>query len=83
MKIGVGFHQPAVSIGVGVNDGSVWFPVDLNGKPVSPTNTLPPGENITQTFSWTQIAGRSSYRSIVWVGECAEENGFTSITING
>lgn len=83
VAIGVGFSFPAASISVGVNNGTIWFPLNYNGKPVSPANPLLPGANITQTFTWTQAPGHAWTRSIEWVGTCAEENVVISTFVKG
>ena len=68
---------PVVAVVVGVNNGTLWFPFELNGKPISPSNPLYAGTIITQTFTWKNEANSS--RITQWVGECPDEGG-TSLT---
>jgi hypothetical protein len=77
------FPLPAAAISVGVNNGTIWFPLSYNGQPVSPANSVPQSTNITQTFTWTLAQGHTVETTFEWVGVCTEENLMTTITVHG
>jgi hypothetical protein len=73
---------PLVAVLLGVNNGSEWLPFDYNGAAIGPSNTLPPGENLTQTFTWAYLAGTMNGYRVLFVGSCADENAMTSTSIH-
>jgi len=76
LTIGTNTTLPVVAVVVGVNNGTLWFPFELNGKPISPSNPLYAGTMVTQTFTWKNEANSS--RNTQWVGECPDEGGTSS-----
>jgi len=75
-------YSPLVAVLLEVNSGSEWLPFDQDGSPISPSNTLSSGVNVTQTFTWTYLAGTTSSYGVLFVGSCADENGMTSVQVN-
>jgi len=72
---------PVDSVVVGVNNGTLWFPLDIYGAPVSDSNPLRAGLIATQSLSWKNVPG--SYQVTQWVGQCPDKNGMSTWKIFG
>ena len=56
-----------VALVAGVNNRTLWFPLEVNGMQVGPSNQLKIGENASASIIWTPIAHSTHDRSLEYV----------------
>ena len=69
---------PVNAVVVGVNNGTLWIPIVLNGQSIGPSNQLGPGVRLMATVTWTNVSNTTRY--FEWVGACPDQNAISTMS---